>query len=192
MKLLYWDLETLKLSQQVEGGWKNIEAFGLSVAVVYDVNQKDYRHYYEDQVSMLIYDLEQADLAVGFNTIGFDCRVLNAYTDRLTQHTIQHFDMMKELKSRISLDSLAKGTLGQKKTMSGALAPNLWKQGKKKEVLEYCIQDVNLTKHLFAFACKENFLVSEKNEKVRRFDTSNWATNARQMASRKKTKLFEL
>ncbi len=33
---IYFDVETLRLSHEVEGGWSNIARFGLAVAVTWD------------------------------------------------------------------------------------------------------------------------------------------------------------
>ena len=45
---IYFDLETLRLSAEVDGGWRNIKDFGLAVAVTWD-QEHQFRHWYEGE-----------------------------------------------------------------------------------------------------------------------------------------------
>ena len=59
------------------------------------------------------------------------------------------FYIPRKTRAGYSLDALALANLGQAKTGHGALAPELWQQGRYHEVIRYCLNDVWLTKQLF-------------------------------------------
>ena len=74
------------------------------------------------------------------------------------------FDLLCEVRERVgqprqyikgitrggyNLNNLALKNLGVGKTGTGALAPQLWQDGKKKEVIHYCLNDVRLLKLLY-------------------------------------------
>ena len=46
MAEIYLDAETQRLSDEVSGGWENIRAFGLAVAVTWDA-RNEFREWYE-------------------------------------------------------------------------------------------------------------------------------------------------
>jgi hypothetical protein len=55
---------------------------------------------------------------------------------------------------RVSLDSLAKGTLGMAKLGKALNAPALYKKGRLKELVTYCQHDVALTRDIFFAGCE--------------------------------------
>ena len=73
---------------------------------------------------------------------------------------LDHVDMMFhvfcQLGYGVGLDRAARGMglAGKPEGMSGALAPRLWAEGKRKEVLDYVAQDVRITLEL-AQACEK-------------------------------------
>ena len=68
-----------------------------------------------------------------------------------------------------SLDGLAEGTFGLKKTGHGAHAPILYQQEKYDELLEYNLHDVRLTKKLWEFSLKYKYVVDRKGRVIRFF-----------------------
>ena len=89
--------------------------------------------------------LKTFDHMVGFNIKRFDYLVLSGYSDFNFQilPTLDILeDIHKQLGYRISLDNLARATLGTKKSADGLQALRWWKQGKLSEIIEYCTQDV--------------------------------------------------
>ena len=48
-----------------------------------------------------------------------------------------------------NLQNLAQKNLGVGKTGSGELAPKLWQDDKKQEVIDYCLNEVRLLKQLY-------------------------------------------
>lgn len=160
-----FDLETQKLSNEV-GGWGNIRLMGLAVGVLYHGPQDDYLTFEEGQVGQLIDRLAELPLVVGFNIIGFDYRVLSAYTDfdfsRLP--TIDMLaDIYKNYGFRIKLDTLVKLTLGQGKSADGLQAVDWYRQGRLDLVADYCRKDVELTKALFEFGLEHGYVVGERS-----------------------------
>jgi hypothetical protein len=72
------DIETLRLSSEVDGGWGNIRAFGLAVAVTWD-KEYSFRRWFEEDALKLITELEQFTHVITFNGNRFDIEVLRAY-----------------------------------------------------------------------------------------------------------------
>lgn len=96
--------------------------------------------------------LESADVIVGFNSIGFDMEVLRPLYPGNVDH-LPHLDLMVKFKEatghRISLDSIAKETLGKQKIGHGLDAIKYYKQGRLKELAAYCLMDVEITRDLY-------------------------------------------
>jgi len=151
MNIVFFDLETQKSFDQV-GGRRNIPQLGLSAAVTYSTADSAFHHYTEETVQDLIAELRAADLVVGFNVLGFDYKVLTAYTDEpLAQlPTVDMLDhIYKRLGFRVSLDNLASTTLGMSKSADGLQAVRWYKEGRLQDILDYCQQDVEVTRRLY-------------------------------------------
>ncbi len=165
--LLVFDLETQKSAAQV-GGWHHSDLMRMSLGVVYDHSDRSYTTYREEQVQELIQHLLSADMVVGFNIDHFDLQVLSYYSRYVNR--IKTFDMLPEIKKvlthRLSLDALAKHTLGQGKTAEG-LQAIAWFEQSQWDLLEaYCQADVALTKDLFFFALRYGYLLYERQGEI--------------------------
>lgn len=66
-----------------------------------------------------------------------------------------------------SLDGLAEGTLGMRKTGHGAKAPLLYRDGKIAELLAYNLHDVRLTKKLYDFAKAWGYVIDRAGRQVK-------------------------
>ena len=153
MNTVFFDVETQKSFDEV-GGRRNIRKLGLSAAVTYSTADAAFHHYTEAMVADLIAELKAADLVVGFNVLRFDYEVLRAYTaDKLD--SIPTVDMLdhihKRLGFRVSLDNLAGATLGASKSADGLQAVRWYKEGRMQEILDYCQQDVEVTRQLYEY-----------------------------------------
>ncbi len=152
-RILYFDLETQKSADDV-GGWGNIHEMKLAVGVVWDSCEQEYFSYLEGAASQLVRKLRTADLVVGFNVKKFDYGVLQPYAD-FDLDEISTFDMLidvnKKLGHRLSLNHLAENTLNAEKSADGLVSLQWYKEGKIDKIIEYCKQDVEITRDLFLY-----------------------------------------
>ena len=152
-RILYFDLETQKSADDV-GGWGNIHEMKLAVGVVWDSCEQEYFSYLEGAASQLLKKLRTADLVVGFNVKKFDYGVLQPYAD-FDLDEITTFDMLidvnKKLGHRLSLNHLAENTLNAEKSADGLVSLQWYKEGKIDKIIEYCKQDVEITRDLFLY-----------------------------------------
>ena len=141
-------------------GWDDYAGVGISVIGVYSYRTNRYRAYLKKDFAEFWVIAKQHRL-VSFNGIEFDDRVCRA--NNLILHT--DYDILHETYAAVGLDpfpysydsaykgygldSLAQANGLGGKTGHGAKAPILWQQGKKQEVIDYCLNDVKLTKGLF-------------------------------------------
>ena len=159
-RVQYFDLETQKSAEDV-GGWGNIHKMGLAVGVVWDSLDQEFFTYEEKDARQLVDKLRTADLAVGFTIIGFDYTVLQPYSDFDLQE-INTFDMLvdvkKQLGFRLSLNHLAQHTLNAEKSADGLVSLQWYKEGKISKIIQYCKQDVEITRDLFLFGEKNGYV----------------------------------
>ena len=121
MKQLIFDVETKKIFDDVSGHFP--EKLGVSFVGTcwrHDHGAKgEMKGFFEEELPEFFKLLEQADLVVGFNSIGFDLPALSPYYQGdLSQ--LPSLDLLERIKKqlghRISLDAVAKETLGFGKT----------------------------------------------------------------------------
>ena len=159
-RVQYFDLETQKSADDV-GGWDNIHKMGLAVGVIWDSLDQEFFTYEEKDASQLVEKLRTADLAVGFNIIGFDYTVLQPYSD-FDLYEINTFDMLVDVKKnlgfRLSLNHLAQHTLNAEKSADGLVSLKWYKEGKINKIIQYCRQDVEITRDLYLFGEKHGFV----------------------------------
>ena len=152
-RILYFDLETQKSADDV-GGWGNIHEMKLAVGVGWDSCEQEYFSFLEGAASQLVKKLRTADLVVGFNVKKFDYGVLQPYAD-FDLDEITTFDMLidvnKKLGHRLSLNHLAENTLNAEKSADGLVSLQWYKEGKIDKIIEYCKQDVEITRDLFLY-----------------------------------------
>lgn len=163
MTEIYLDTETTKLAEEVPGGWENIRAFGLSVAVTWDAANQ-FREWYETDAGKLIQELKQFDRIVTFNGDRFDLELLADYGDARGLRG-KSFDLLQDLKRRlgfrVSLQSLAQATLGKRKAGTGVEAVKWWRSGDpelRRRVVEYCRMDVEILRELVEHGRREGFV----------------------------------
>jgi len=158
---IYLDIETLRLSHEVEGGWGNIRAFGVAVAVTWD-KENHFRRWFECDSGTLVTELETFTRIITFNGNRFDLEVLRAYApvDELRLRSFDvHEELYKLLGHRVKLDQLARDTLGAAKTGDGLQAVGWWRAGQKDRVAAYCEQDVAILRDLVEHGRAKGFVV---------------------------------
>jgi hypothetical protein len=164
MKVLIYDLEIINCvpgkDKPIEGikycqGWHDHAGMGISVIGAFDYSTQRYRVFLEDNFTDFILLARNTELLVTFNGIGFDNKVVEACIGPLGQP--ENYDLMAEMmvaadtdnRKGFSLDATCKANFGFGKSMDGGLAPVNWQEGRRGTVIDYCLNDVRLTKVLF-------------------------------------------
>lgn len=159
--VVVFDLETQRSFAEV-GGRTQLHRLGVSVGVAYRYDTDEFLTFDESSVPSLIDLLFQADLVVGYNIRGFDYEVLRGYTDRDLQQ-LPTFDLMFDLEQRLGfrpkLDSVSEATLGTGKSADGLQALEWWKNGEIDKIVDYCREDVRVTRDLYDFGKRNRFVL---------------------------------
>ncbi len=153
----------------MDGGWANIRAFGLAVAITWD-KENSFRRWFEVDALALITELEQFTHVITYNGNRFDLEVLRAYApvESVRKLSLDIHEMLhKQLGHRVKLDQLAKETLGTAKSGDGLQAVEWWRAGQKDRVAEYCEQDVAILRDVVAHGRTKGYvIVSSKQVRV--------------------------
>ncbi len=160
MNLVFFDLETQKLFQDVGG--RNPGQLLLACGVTFSTAKNDFSVYWEDQVLALIDELKSADKVIGFNIREFDYEVLRPYATNFNFGSLRSLDLLLELSRtlnfRLPLDSLARASLGVTKTADGIKSVEWFRAGEKDKVAEYCKADVDITRRVYEFGRDNGFV----------------------------------
>jgi DEAD/DEAH box helicase domain-containing protein len=147
------DVETRRSAAEV-GGWGNAARMGVSCAVLYTAAEDAFTSYGQDEMEALVAALGNLDLVVGFNLRRFDYTVLSGCC-RFDFRSLPTLDMLEvvhaRLGYRLSLEHLAKATLGAGKSADGLQALAWWKEGRVEEIRAYCARDVAVTRDLYLY-----------------------------------------
>jgi DEAD/DEAH box helicase domain-containing protein len=139
-----------------------VDSMQITVVGVYNYAKNEYKTYFLEELSELEDELKQAHLLVGFNNDHFDTPILNKYFN-LDLFSIASFDILREFRAktgkRLSLDAIASMTLGSSKSGTGENAMVLYQEAKLKELADYCLNDVKLTKDIFEYCVLKKHLV---------------------------------
>ncbi|KPA11610.1 DEAD/DEAH box helicase [Candidatus Magnetomorum sp. HK-1] len=161
------DIETQRSAKDV-GGWHLANKMGISCAVLYNSATNSYETYLDNQIEKLIQVMSKMELIVGFNIKRFDYMVLSGYI-KMDYQKFPTLDLLehvhKRLGYRLSLDHLGEITLGTQKSADGLQALLWWKQGKIKEIIEYCKKDVQLTKNLYVYGRQKGYVLFRNKAK---------------------------
>lgn len=166
MKRLVLDLETKRSFHEV-GGPHNKARLGVSVVGTYHYESDRFVAYREEQFADLVQVLRAADEIVGFNLLHFDWPVLAAELGDwvLSLPTLDlMLEVQKALGHRLSLDAIAKATLGSSKLGSGLDALDYYATGQWEKLERYCLEDVKLTRDIYEYAKKYGQLFFEKGK----------------------------
>jgi len=176
MNLVYFDLETQKLFEDVGGRYPS--KLLLACGVTWSTARKDFAVYWEKNVQALIAELKSADRVIGFNLINFDYEVLKPYASTENLRSLPTTDMLQDiyrtLNFRVSLDTVAKATLGAAKTADGIQSVEWFRSGELDKVAEYCKADVDITRRVHEFGRDHGFVnyYSKMGSKLK--VTVNW------------------
>lgn len=150
-KPVLFDVETQKVFHEVGGKTDQLK---VSVVALYDFSTDSYHTFFENELPKMFSMFEKASQLIGFNINRFDLEVLKPYYVG-NVYKFPTLDILEEIQKslgrRIALDDLLKATLNVRKEGHGLLAVNYFKEGKLKELKEYCLSDVRLTKQLYDY-----------------------------------------
>jgi DEAD/DEAH box helicase domain-containing protein len=164
---LVLDIETQRVVQEV-GGWDHIDKLGISVACAYDSKSGEFLSFRENELKELI-ELCYERLVVGYNIRGFDLPVMVPYGLELKR--VDAFDIMYDLEALtrqrfLKLEYVARGTLGSGKSADGLQAVEWWKRGEVQKIIDYCIQDVRVTRDIFQYGRQNGFVKIQRSEEA--------------------------
>lgn len=173
MNTLIYDIEILRAIPNRDGsrepgieyceGWHDHANMGISVIGAYDYQDDRYRTFCADNFTEFLAYLAQPDyLFVSFNGIPFDNRVIAAALGVQIGED-RCYDLLRETwaanglgpqfaypsHAGYGLDAICERNFNVQKSGNGALAPVLWQRGHVGAVIDYCLNDVRLTKLMF-------------------------------------------
>lgn len=163
---IVFDLETQHSFDDV-GGRGNLRLLKVSVLGAYDYRTSQLRCYEEQELAEFEQRLADRPQLIGFNIRQFDLPVLAPYLKVVDWRALPILDLMEEVVRftghRVSLNSLAAATLGERKIADGLEALRFWREGRMQELKEYCLDDVRLTRDLYEHGLHEGELRFESN-----------------------------
>ncbi len=153
-------------------GWRDFNNMGISVICAYDYVTHRYRCFMQDNLEEFQQLVLGADCVVSFNGLAFDNQLCAA--NDIVVPAEKSYDLLVEIwagdglgpnfsprtHGGYGLDKCAQANFNYRKTGHGAFAPVLWQQGKYGEVVDYCLNDIMLTKKLLDRVLKQGFIIS--------------------------------
>ncbi|HEY4489996.1 MAG TPA: ribonuclease H-like domain-containing protein [Candidatus Paceibacterota bacterium] len=177
MRKIFFDIETSDVFSDV--GINDPSALNISVVGIYDSEREVYEHFLQEDLTKLWPIIESADVLIGYNSDHFDIPLLNKYYSG-DLRSVRSLDLLKEIKNccgrRMKLDQVAEGTLGINKTGAGMQATEWWKKGEKQKVIDYCLNDVKITKEIYDYALANNKIIFKEGAELITIPlkTSHW------------------
>lgn len=169
------------------GNYFEMDNLEISVVCAWNSEDGQFTSYFVEDLPKLWPLLENTELLIGYNSDHFDIPILNKYYPG-DLRKIRSLDLLKEVKEslgrRLRLDTLAEATLGCNKLADGSKAVEWWKKGLKDKVVEYCIEDVRITRDIYDYARKNGSLKYKELGKVKeiKLDISHWEQAGEQPA----------
>lgn len=175
-RIAVFDAEIKKRIEDCSKGWNSHDEMGISVLVIFDYATMRYRVFDDKNAGEACTILSTYDLVVGFNTVGFDWKLIKATWPGMfpVGRTSKDFDILREIwiakglnpnkfepstHGGYKLDDVAFETIGMRKTANGALAPVMYQEGRFADLVDYCIEDVRIEKTLFEFAATYGYVI---------------------------------
>lgn len=140
-------------------GWTDFKGMGVAIVCAY-ASWSGYHSFVKEDLPEFQKLVNEADKIVGFNSISFDDNLLTANgieiattydllcETRVASGQPPHYTP-GETRGGYALEQLARANLGRGKTGKGELAPRRWQEGRYKEVVEYCFNDLGLLRELY-------------------------------------------
>lgn len=165
-----FDLETKTFFDEV-GGYDPAK-LGVSIVSLYrrtlDNTFNEIRgellSFWENELDKMWKTFDEANRIVGFNSLSFDVPALSPYAPAHFPK-LPHYDILAKIKEtgarRVSLNALAKETLGTEKKDTGENATVYWRKGDSeslKKLKKYCENDVLITKKVYDYGVANRVL----------------------------------
>lgn len=165
-----YDIETFPSILELNG--KQTEIIRMSVAVTFDYKDQ-YKVWFENDIQELVQYLLKFKRIVGFAIKGFDNIILDQYKKGAKQELdAKSLDLLEiiefRLGHRVSLNNIASPTLKLEKSGDGQQAIDWWLEGNKERVIEYCKDDVKITKELYEYGLANKELYFNSFGEVRK------------------------
>lgn len=130
INVVFYDIETKTVADDHPGKWKDINNFGMSLAVTWDNITNTFRTFTD--AKRLYDDLLQFDRIVSYNGLRFDNPIVAHDAEEdvgpLDDRTFDVLiDLTRILGHRIKMDQVAEGTLNRTKVAVGTQAVEWWK-----------------------------------------------------------------
>lgn len=167
---LIFDLETKKWFD--ETGTTDPGDLGVSIVSLYfrelnpDFTEKsgEMMSFWEENFDQMWKFFRATDRIIGFNSIHFDVPALKPYAPKGFKD-LPHFDILDKIKDesghRVSLNRVAKDSIGEEKIDQGKNAPQYFQNADPeslKQLSKYCESDVLLTKKVYDFGFQNKIL----------------------------------
>lgn len=189
IKALIYDIEIEKgirpsdPTKIIEGiqycdGWRDFDNMGISVICGYSYIDQNCKVWLGENLADFAEEYNKHSVVVGFNNYAFDDKLLSANGVNPYRLNPAGFDILRAAwqslgldpdnfvpatHGGLGLDAFAQANLGLRKTGTGENAAILWQQGQKSKVINYCLNDVKLTKLLFDKIVWSGYLYNPKN-----------------------------
>lgn len=142
-------------------GWRDFKHMGVSCVGAYDFMTGQTRLFMDDNYDEFKKLIEERDVIISFNGDAFD-GALVFETLGIVVPEAKSYDILAEMweadglgrafssskNSGFGLDRTCDVNLGLRKSGHGALAPVLYQRGRFGELVDYCLNDIHMTRSL--------------------------------------------
>ncbi len=157
------------------GGWGDKQNMGVSCIGAYDYTDDRYRVFMRDNFAEFQKLVDSHDLIVGFNSLAFDNVVCAAAGIKVPDE--KSYDLLVEIwdgagvgrvfagkkTGGFGLDACCKANFGTEKSGNGAFAPVDFQRGNFGALIDYCLNDVTLTKQLLDRIQTQGHIIDPRN-----------------------------
>jgi hypothetical protein len=156
-------------------GWTDFHGMGLAVLCAYNYETDRWHVFLKDNLQEFQKLVDKTELLIGFNNHSFDDLLIRAngiqfeleasldLRTEILRGLGMPMDKAKYVKG-FSLPGLGEANFGVGKSDDGALAPALWQRGEIGRVIDYCLNDVKITKMLVDKIIKEGGVYDPREE----------------------------
>lgn len=180
-RVLIYDIETLcpvltKDTTPLPGieyatSFQDWAGLGIACLCCYLMDKDKYRVFDSYNMGEFAALLQEHDVIVGFNNYKFDDNLLLHFDIAdVSKLRSASYDILRQVYVGLglnpdgpfydkkykgnNLNKIAEINLNEGKVLDGHLAPVLWQQGQRAKVIDYCLDDVRLTRKLYELIVK--------------------------------------